>query len=70
MPELILTQDDRDRLADLLQDRRCPHGIRPGAWLRLVRHRTLDVLEMRELRALAFAEPAVLEVLDLPRYES
>lgn len=66
MPELILFQSDRDRLAELLGGRKRPHGVKKGVWTRLVRNRDLDILDISDLRSLAVAEPEVLRILGIP----
>jgi hypothetical protein len=66
MAEIILSQDDRDRLVEVLKDTPCPKGLRRGTWHRLVVHGELDLLQMGELRSLCFAQPKVIDVLGLP----
>lgn len=67
MAELVLSEVDRNLLADLMKDHRRPRGLKKGTWCRLITYRSVDVLEMQDLRALAFVEPRVLSVLGIPR---
>ena len=76
MPEIILFQEDREKIALLLDDYRethrvrgvkfLPDGLRKGTWARLWEFKELDILEMSDLRALAREIPEILEVLGLP----
>lgn len=67
MAELILYEEDRRRLAEILKPHKVvPPGVRRGTWRRLRRYKDLESLELDELRALAQAEPRIISLLGLP----
>jgi hypothetical protein len=66
LPELVLFQADRARLAELLKGLPRPPEVRRGTWAGIVRYQEVDTLELPELRALIAHYPDVVRVLGLP----